>query len=109
MAQTVTIGRTDRAGRNEVRLAARQRRAAPKRKAPWEWNLLAIVVGVIFLVPFIWLVVTALTKNGTLAVSFSGGLTTTNFTGLFGSNSGSEALGEGVGGALLNSLYLSGG
>jgi multiple sugar transport system permease protein len=109
MAQTVTIGRTDRAGRNEVRLAARQRRAAPKRKAPWAWNLLAVVVGIIFLVPFIWLVVTALTKNGTLAVSFSGGLTTTNFTSLFGTNSGSEALGEGVGGALLNSLYLSGG
>jgi multiple sugar transport system permease protein len=68
-----------------------------------------LAVGVLFLVPFIWLVVTAFTKNGTLAVSFSGGLTTGNFSGLFAANSASEAIGEGVGGALLNSLYLSGG
>jgi len=37
------------------------------------------------------------------------GLTTGNFSGLFAANSASEAIGEGVGGALLNSLYLSGG
>jgi multiple sugar transport system permease protein len=45
-----------------------------------------------------------------LAVSLSGGLTATNFSSLFGgSNNASEAIGEGVGGALVNSCYLSGG
>ena len=106
MAQTVTLERIDPA---EVRATPRQRRAIPKRRAHWGWNLLAVVVGILFLVPFIWLVITALTHNGTLSVSLSGGLTTSNFTSLFSSNSASEAIGEGVGGALLNSLYLSGG
>jgi multiple sugar transport system permease protein len=80
-----------------------------RRAAPRAWNTVALLVGVLFLVPFIWLVITAFTSNGTLAVSFSGGLTTSNFSALFAANSASEAIGESVGGALLNSLYLSAG
>ena len=109
MAQTVSLGRVDRAGRDKVRVASSPRRTVHKRKAHWGWNLLAIVVGILFLVPFIWLVVTALTHNGTLSLSLSGGLTTSNFTSLFSSTGAAEAIGESVGGALLNSVYLAAG
>jgi multiple sugar transport system permease protein len=109
VSQTVSLERVDRAGRDKVRAAPRPRRAAAQRKAHWGWNLLAIVVGILFLVPFIWLVVTALTHNGTLSLSLSGGLTTSNFTSLFSSTGAAEAIGESVGGALLNSVYLSAG
>jgi multiple sugar transport system permease protein len=109
MAQAVTLDRAERAAREEVAPRPRRRRVANKRKAHWGWNLLALVVGILFLVPFVWLVVTALTNNGTLSLSLAGGLTTSNFTSLFSPNSGSEAIGEGVGGALLNSVYLSAG
>ena len=104
MAQTIAIS-----GDTRARPAPAAARRSTRRASPRGWNILALAVGVLFLVPFIWLVVTAFTKNGTLAVSFSGGLTTGNFSGLFAANSASEAIGEGVGGALLNSLYLSGG
>jgi multiple sugar transport system permease protein len=109
MAQAVSLDRLDGATRDEVRQRPRARRPIHKRKAHWGWNVLAIVVGLLFLVPFIWLVVTALTNNGTLGLSLSGGLTAGNFTSLFSSGGAAEAIGEGVGGALLNSLYLSGG
>jgi multiple sugar transport system permease protein len=104
MAQTIAIS-----GDTRARRAPAAARHSTRSASPRGWNILALAVGVLFLVPFIWLVVTAFTKNGTLAVSFSGGLTTGNFSGLFAANSASEAIGEGVGGALLNSLYLSGG
>jgi multiple sugar transport system permease protein len=85
MAQAVTLDRLDGATRDEVRQRPRARQPIHKRKAHWGWNVLAIVVGLLFLVPFIWLVVTALTNNGTLGLSLSGGLTAGNFTSLFSS------------------------
>ncbi|HTT91102.1 MAG TPA: carbohydrate ABC transporter permease [Acidimicrobiales bacterium] len=109
MAQTLSLDRSDTTVRQEAGARQRRRGPATSRKAPWGWNLLAIVVGILFLVPFVWLVLTAFTNNGTLGVSLSGGLTASNFSSLFASNSASEAIGEGVGGALMNSLYLSGG
>jgi multiple sugar transport system permease protein len=108
MAQTVAIG-GDVARANARLTSRRPALSAPRRASPRGWNMLALVVGVLFLVPFIWLVITAFTKNGTLAVSFTGGLTGSNFSSLFAANGASEAIGESVGGALLNSLYLSGG
>jgi len=107
VAHTVSLERADGAAREKVRAAPGQRRAY-KRRAHWGWNLLAVVVGILFSVPFIWLVVTALTNNGTLSLSLSGGLTASNFTNLL-SSSGTQAVGEGVGAALLNSVYLSAG
>jgi multiple sugar transport system permease protein len=107
MAQTIAI--SGDTGVTRARRAPAAARRSTRRASPRGWNILALAVGVLFLVPFIWLIITAFTKNGTLAVSFSGGLTTGNFSGLFAANSASEAIGEGVGGALLNSLYLSGG
>lgn len=72
------------------------------------WNAVAIVIGLLFLVPFIWLVLTAFAKEGTLGISFKNGLTLNNFSTVF-STANSADVGESIGRALLDSLYLSAG
>ena len=87
------------------RKAARSRRR--RRRGPW--NLVAAAIGVIFLIPFVWLVLTAFERYGGLDLTTGGGLTFSNFTNLFRSTAQSQAVGEGTGQALLNSIYLSAG
>ncbi|HUZ65977.1 MAG TPA: carbohydrate ABC transporter permease [Acetobacteraceae bacterium] len=71
------------------------------------WHAVALLAGALFFIPFIWLILTAFVRYGGLDLGFAGGLTFGNFTGLFHGSAISDALGEGVGAALLNSLYLS--
>lgn len=73
------------------------------------WNAVAFMIGVLFLVPFVWLIVTAFVRYGGLNLSVAGGFTAGNFSRLFGGSNATRGIGEGVGRALLNSLYLSGG
>lgn len=73
------------------------------------WQSVALFVGVLFLVPFVWLILTAFVRYGGLDLSTKGGLTGSNFSGLFGSTPTAQAIGEGVGAALLNSFWLSAG
>lgn len=73
------------------------------------WRIIAIAVGVLFLVPFIWLVLTAFVRYGGLSLATTGGLTFSNFTDLFKNSATTQTIGEGVGTALLNSFYISAG
>lgn len=82
-------------------------RAHKRRGTPW--NLVGIAIGVLFLIPFVWLVLTAFERYGGLDLTAGGGLTAGNFTNLFKSTAQSQAVGEGTGQALLNSVYLSAG
>jgi multiple sugar transport system permease protein len=82
--------------------ALRRRRSALR-------NLVAAAIGVLFLIPFVWLVLTAFERYGGLDLTAGGGLTFGNFTNLFKSTAQSQAVGEGTGQALLNSVYLSAG
>ncbi len=86
-------------------------RSSPRRSARGRapWNLVALAVGVLFFIPFIWLILTAFERYGGLDLTAGGGLTFTNFTNLFRSTAQSQAVGEGTGQALLNSVYLSAG
>jgi multiple sugar transport system permease protein len=79
------------------------------RRRTSSWNLVAIGVGILFLLPFAWLVLTAFERYGGLDLSTGGGLTFSNFTQLFRNTTESQAVGEGVGRALLDSVYLSAG
>ena len=58
------------------------------------------LVGVLFLVPFLWLVVVAFQRHGSLELAGGGGFTFSNFTGLF---SGSGMFLQ----SFENSLYLA--
>jgi multiple sugar transport system permease protein len=80
-----------------------------KRREDLIWRCLALLVAVLFLIPFIWLVLTAFVRYGGLDLTTTGGFTVRNFTTLFQNNAASQAIGEGIGGALLNSFYLSAG
>ena len=80
-----------------------------KRRASVRWNVLAAIIGLLFLAPFFWLILTAFERYGGLNLTGGGGFTVRNFTGLFGKTAAAKAIGEGVGGALLNSIWLSGG
>jgi len=62
-------------------------------------NLTLIVIGVVFLVPFVWLVVAAFQRHPTLQLGGGGGFTFGNFTSVVGAGSFRTALG--------NSLYLA--
>jgi multiple sugar transport system permease protein len=73
------------------------------------WQSLAILVGILFLVPFVWLVLTAFVRYGGLDLSTTGGFTTSNFSDLFKNNATAQAVGENVGQALVYSFYLSAG
>lgn len=72
------------------------------------WNAFAALVGLLFLVPFVWLVVTAFVNNGGLDISFNHGFTVANFAQLL-SSAQAATVGESAAQALLNSLYLCGG
>jgi multiple sugar transport system permease protein len=80
-----------------------------KKSAPAKWNAIALLAGILFLVPFVWLIITAFERYGGLALGGGGGFTLKNFGTLFGNTAASQAIGEGIGQALLNSLYLSAG
>jgi multiple sugar transport system permease protein len=58
------------------------------------------IIGAVFLIPFIWLVVVAFQKNGSLEITGGGGFTISHFSSLF-SGSGSFL------GSFGNSLYLA--
>lgn len=60
--------------------------------------IVVTVIGIVFLVPFVWLVVAALQSHATLEVSGGGPLTTRNFT---------SVLHGGLLSALGNSIYLA--
>lgn len=83
--------------------------AEEKKPSRWRWNVVALIVGLLFLAPFFWLVLTAFEKFGGLDLTGGGGYTFSNFTGLFGKTAAAQDIGEGVGGALLNSIWLSAG
>lgn len=83
--------------------------AMTAKSSPRMWNLVAVLVAVLFLIPFIWLIITPFEKYGGLNLTTGGGFTLRNFTGLFGNTTASQSLGEGTGRALVNSFYLSGG
>ena len=83
--------------------------AEEKKPSHWRWNVVALIVGLLFLAPFFWLVLTAFEKLGGLDLTGGGGFTFSNFTGLFGNTPAAKDIGEGVGGALLNSIWLSAG
>lgn len=99
MAQAITLRRSGR----------RRPEAIGKKATPWKWNVLALLIGLLFLTPFVWLFLTAFERYGGLNLSGGGGFTLQNFTGLFGNTAAAQAVGEGVGQALLNSVYLSAG
>jgi multiple sugar transport system permease protein len=103
MASAIPI-EEQRASRSGPRpgIRAHKRRGTP-------WNLVGIAIGVLFLIPFVWLVLTAFERYGGLDLTAGGGLTAGNFTNLFKSTAQSQAVGEGTGQALLNSVYLSAG
>ena len=46
--------------------------------------MVALIVGLLFLAPFFWLILTAFEKFGGLDLTGGGGFTFSNFTGLFG-------------------------
>jgi multiple sugar transport system permease protein len=94
-----------------VTLRRRGRRPDPLGKKPisWKWNAIALFIGLLFLIPFFWLILTAFERYGGLDLTGGGGFTLQNFTGLFGNTATAQAVGEGVGQALLNSMYLSAG
>jgi multiple sugar transport system permease protein len=104
VAQTVEL-------RAESGRASKRKHKAPVagRRPGAPWNLVAVGVGILFLLPFAWLVLTAFEKYGGLDLSTGGGLTFSNFSDLFRNTTESQAVGEGVGRALLDSVYLSGG
>jgi multiple sugar transport system permease protein len=83
--------------------------ANEKKPSRWRWNVVALIVGLLFLAPFFWLILTAFEKFGGLDLTGGGGFTFSNFTGLFGNTAAAKDIGEGVGGALLNSIWLSAG
>ena len=83
--------------------------ANEKKPSRWRWNVVALIVGLLFLAPFFWLILTAFEKFGGLDLTGGGGFTFSNFTGLFGKTAAAKDIGEGVGGALLNSIWLSAG
>ena len=76
-----------------------------KKPSRWRWNVFALIVGLLFLAPFFWLVLTAFERYGGLNLTGGGGYTFSNFTGLFGKTAAARAIGEGVGGSLLNSIW----
>src|ERR1700740_110459 len=93
-----------------LRRSGRRRPDAVGKKAtPWKWNVLALLIGLLFLTPFVWLFLTAFERYGGLNLSGGGGFTLQNVTGLFGNTAAAQSVGEGVGQALLNSVYLSAG
>ena len=58
--------------------------ANEKKPSRWRWNVVALIVGLLFLAPFFWLILTAFQKFGGLDLTGGGGFTFSNFTGLFG-------------------------
>lgn len=64
-------------------------------------DIIMILIGIIFLIPFVWIIVSALTKHATMAVSFTNQFTFGNFAGALTSKSNLQSFG--------NSLYLAGG
>jgi multiple sugar transport system permease protein len=71
--------------------------ASIARKAP---SAALIVIGLVFLIPFVWLVAVAFQSHGTLELSGGGAFTLRNFT---------SVLHGGLLSSLGNSLYLAGG
>ena len=80
-----------------------------KKPSRWRWNVVALIVGLLFLAPFFWLVLTAFERYGGLNLTGGGGFTFSNFSSLFGKTAAAKDIGEGVGGSLLNSIWLSAG
>ena len=99
MAQAIS------ARRNEPRPSSSEE----KKPAKWRWNVVALLVGLLFLVPFFWLILTAFQRYGGLSLTGGGGFTFSNFSSLFGKTAASQAIGEGVGQSLLNSIWISAG
>jgi multiple sugar transport system permease protein len=102
MAQAISVRR------NEPRPGS-SGSAAEKKPARWRWNVVALLVGLLFLVPFFWLILTAFERYGGLNLTGGGGFTFSNFSSLFGKTAASQDIGEGVGQSLLNSIWISGG
>jgi multiple sugar transport system permease protein len=99
MAQAISARRNERPAAS----------AEEKKPARWRWNVVALIVGLLFLAPFFWLILTAFQRYGGLNLTGGGGFTFGNFSSLFGKTTASQDIGEGVGTALLNSIWLSGG
>ena len=74
----------------------RTRRRVPRKTLA---NLALIMIGVVFLVPFVWLVAAAFQPHPTLQLGGGGGFTFSNFTSVVGAGSFRTALGS--------SLYLA--
>jgi len=106
MAQAIGIGRDEPHPRAA---GPGPRSSGEKKPSRWRWNVFALIVGLLFLAPFFWLVLTAFERYGGLNLTGGGGYTFSNFSGLFGKTAAAKAIGEGVGGALLNSIWLSAG
>ena len=64
-----------------------------KKPSRWRWNVFALIVGLLFLAPFFWLVLTAFERYGGLNLTGGGGYTFSNFTGLFGNTAAAKDIG----------------